>query len=486
MSWTQTRRRMWISNVGETAICSSIAWEAKPSPPILTPYPKPHTPPHHTGHVSTTTSSSMKPKPKLSPEPRILRSHEASVQAVAFLGSSGTSNDEEPPLLVTGDADGHVKLWDLGACRPRISWMPQQHSASPLSMPQSTPSTMKGVLSLHALEQGRQLLTQLRGGTVSLWDMGDEGGQPRPVRSWATGSFHFCKVSVGGNSSTTASATPQQHHHQQRRLLLAPTAESEQFQLWDMREGKHPVHTFAPSGPENRGLCMCLRLVLPTTFDGEGEGAVGGAAASAASAAAGEGFALAVYEDGSLCAWDLRRVHGASFSSSSGSSSSSSSSRRSSSAAAFSVKLTEKETPLALDIGPSGSRGVLGAAGCELVLFDLELAQHRCTKKKSILLKHPGVGAVKVRRDEKLFATGGWDHRVRLFRWQDGVPLAVLRGHSESVNSLAFSSDLSTLVSGGKDAKVASWEGLYPPTKPPLREEGQAEYFRRGTNQEKK
>ncbi|GAB5035506.1 guanine nucleotide-binding protein subunit beta-like protein 1 homolog [Nannochloropsis oceanica] len=395
----------------------------------------------------------MMPKPKPSPEPRILRGHEASVQAVSFLGSSGSSNDGEPPLLVTGDADGHVKLWDLGACRPRISWMPQQYSAPSLCMAPPTLSSMKGVLSLHALEQGRQLLTQLRGGTISLWDMGEYGGQPRPVRSWATGSFHFCKVSVGGNVSATASATPQQHH--QQRLLLAPTAESEQFQLWDMRDGTRPAHTFAPSEPENRGLCMCLRLVLPTTSVGEGDGAGGGAAA-------GEGFALAVYEDGSLCGWDLRRCC-TSFTSSSCSSSSS----RSGSTAAFSVKLTEKETPVALDIGPSGNRGILGAAGCELVLFDLELAQHRCTKNKSLSLKHPGVGAVVVRSDEKLFATGGWDHRVRIFRWQDGAPLAVLRGHSESVNSLAFSSDMSTLVSVGKDARVASWEGLYPPTIPP-------------------
>ena len=375
------------------------------------------------------------------------------MQAVAFLcSSSGSTDDEEEPLLVTGDADGHVKLWDLGACRPRMSWTPPQYAASPLSMAPPTPSTMKGVLSLHALDQGRQLLTQLRGGTISLWDMGDEGGQPRPVRSWATGSFHFCKVSVGGNN-TTPGAT-----QQQQQLLLAPTAESEQFQLWDMREGTRPVYTFAASGPENRGLCMCLRLVLPTAAaGGEGEDA-------AAAAAAGEGFALAVYEDGSLHGWDLRRLGGASSSSSSTTTSSSSGA-----AAAFSVKLTEKETPLALDIGPSGRRGVLGAAGCEIVLFDLDLAQHRCTKNKSLTLKHPGVGEVKVRRDEKLFVTGGWDHRVRLFRWQDGAPLAVLKGHSESVNSLAFSPDLSTLVSGGKDARVALWEDLYPPA-PPLRE----------------
>ncbi len=352
------------------------------------------------------------------PEPIVLRAHEDSVQALAFLDDRSST---EEARLVSGDAAGHVKLWDLGACRPRASWAPPQFDAG--TGVASTSSHMKGVLSLHALHHGRQLVTQLRGGTVTLWDMGDGGGgTPTPIRSLATGSFHFCKVALGSWGGGGAAA----------QQLLAPTAESEQFQLWDVRQGTRPAHTFATPGTEDRGLCMCLYLL-------------GGTADVPCT------HALAMYEDGTLHGWDLRSL-------------ASSAPSASSSSPAFSAKLLDKDTPLALDLGLSGKRGVVSASGTELVLFDLDVAAHECVKRQSVTLKHPGVGEVKVRADEKLFATGGWDHRVRLFRWQDGAPLAVLKSHGESVNALAFSPDMHTLASGGKDARVALWEGLYPPT----------------------
>lgn len=380
-----------------------------------------------------TSTKAAKPPP----EPFILRGHEAGVQALAFLcenhGTTSEQRSDDFSLLASGDADGHVKLWDMGACRPCMSWIPARAAAQVTSASPS-PATMKGVLSLHAFNQGRSLLTQVRGGTVSLWDLGNCGGTPQSLRSWATGSFHFCKVSVGevGDADRT-------------QLLLAPTVESEQFQLWDMREGSRPVISFTPPGPQNRGLCMCLKLLLSGTRGAEDSNA-------------GMGHALAVFEDGSLHGWDLRMLatnDRDSFKYGTGD------------VAAFSVKLAQKETPLCLDVAPSRRRGILGAAGADLVTFDLDLALHHCQVRQCIALKHPGVGDVKIREDEGLWAVGGWDHRVRFFRWQDGAPLAVLRGHGASVNALTFSPGLKTLVSGGKDARIALWEKVFPPLPPP-------------------
>ena len=93
-------------------------------------------------------------------------------------------------------------------------------------------------------------------------------------------------------------------------------------------------------------------------------------------------------------------------------------------------------------------------------------------------LSRPGVADVKIRPDEKLFASGGWDHRVRAFQLRSasgstkrvGSPLAVLKCHAESVQCLAFPPltedggvvGRMPLASGGKDARIALWD-LYPP-----------------------
>lgn len=151
----------------------------------------------------------------------------------------------------------------------------------------------------------------------------------------------------------------------------------------------------------------------------------------------------------------------------------------------------------------------MGSAGSELVVFGLDLAQvglsshlwthvdalvswigscvcvtciasshttththikqHRLQEETRLTLPRPGAADVKIRPDEKLFAVGGWDHRVRAFslgtKKKGGkcTPLAVLQCHAESVQALAFAgAGGMPLASGGKDARIALWD-LYPP-----------------------
>jgi WD40 repeat protein len=92
-------------------------------------------------------------------------------------------------------------------------------------------------------------------------------------------------------------------------------------------------------------------------------------------------------------------------------------------------------------------------------------------EEKRVTLSRPGVAEAKIRPDEKIFATAGWDRRVRAFRFggkSPGGALAVLKCHAESVQALAFArpgagNESSLLASGGKDARIALWE-LYPPS----------------------
>ena len=221
------------------------------------------------------------------------------------------------------DSDGIVKLWDLASCRPRLSF------PTPTGpRPTAGAAPLKGVLSLHPLHGGRQLLTHQRGGVITAWDVGDGGGGEarslgNPIH---TGAYHFCKAAFPSSSTTSNS------HPQGSVLLLAPLADAGTFGLWDTRVdaggggsgsgSSRPVLTFeappvdsssggtsglaAMAGGGGRGLCMALRLLLEED-DVDGDGSDGGAGAGTGTGAIRGGYALAAYEDGSLHAFDLRR-----------------------------------------------------------------------------------------------------------------------------------------------------------------------------------
>ena len=74
----------------------------------------------------------------------------------------------------------------------------------------------------------------------------------------------------------------------------------------------------------------------------------------------------------------------------------------------------------------------------------------------------PGVGQCRFRPgDGRIFAVGGWDKRVRIFdRAAAPRPLAILRGHTESVQAIDWSPDAAKsglLASGSSDGWVYIW-----------------------------
>lgn len=66
---------------------------------------------------------------------------------------------------------------------------------------------------------------------------------------------------------------------------------------------------------------------------------------------------------------------------------------------------------------------------------------------KSVQTKHAGQQGLTVRSDGKLFATAGWDGRVRVYSTKTMRELAVLKWHKQGCYALAFA-DLSVSVSG--------------------------------------
>lgn len=70
----------------------------------------------------------------------------------------------------------------------------------------------------------------------------------------------------------------------------------------------------------------------------------------------------------------------------------------------------------------------------------------------------PGVACCKFRNDGRIFATGGWDRRIRVFS-RSGKSLAILKGHSDSVTCLDWNPWIHhMLATGSADSRISLWD----------------------------
>jgi len=71
-----------------------------------------------------------------------------------------------------------------------------------------------------------------------------------------------------------------------------------------------------------------------------------------------------------------------------------------------------------------------------------------------------GVSICRFRPDGRIYAVGGWDHRLRLFSRTSSKPLAILRGHEESVTAVDWAKDAASsglLATGAGDGRICVW-----------------------------
>ncbi|ODQ55322.1 WD40 repeat-like protein [Saitoella complicata NRRL Y-17804] len=76
---------------------------------------------------------------------------------------------------------------------------------------------------------------------------------------------------------------------------------------------------------------------------------------------------------------------------------------------------------------------------------------------------HSGLQALDIRDDGEIFATGGWDGKIRIWRRKGKEPkqLAVLKWHKESIYAVAFGrggQGKNWVGVGSKDGKISLWE----------------------------
>eukprot|EP01119_Soliformovum_irregulare_P021506 TRINITY_DN7173_c0_g1_i1.p1 TRINITY_DN7173_c0_g1~~TRINITY_DN7173_c0_g1_i1.p1 ORF type:complete len:164 (-),score=38.26 TRINITY_DN7173_c0_g1_i1:52-543(-) len=115
------------------------------------------------------------------------------------------------------------------------------------------------------------------------------------------------------------------------------------------------------------------------------------------------------------------------------------------------------EPALSLDLNNDRSMGISSSAGNKIVVFEIDWSLNAIRVVKELEVNKGGISEVRYRHDNKIFASAGWDHRVRIYHSTKLTPLAILKWHTATLNAIDFCRDTNLLASAGKDSSIAIW-----------------------------
>ncbi|KAH9568394.1 hypothetical protein CY35_03G074600 [Sphagnum magellanicum] len=336
------------------------------------------------------------------PDPEaVLRGHRAAVNVVTFHSPSGT--------LLSGDADGELKIWDLRRHRPL--------SSSRVHTPAA------GVIGISAAGASNKILSQGRDGTVKCWQLTESTLSRQPLLTIKTDSYNFCKLSLSESatmSSESEAIVGNTEIGSGAAVIAIAGKEPSIIEMWDIGSGKCvqklPQEHLGPS----TGMCMSLQMCPWLDKDGLWT-------------------LVAGYEDGTMMVWDIRHA-----------------------AAPLIQARLHDEPVLSIAIDRIGAGGVSGSADGNLMFFFFDYQENTFVVKKKVE-GQAGIGDIAIRGDDKLVATAGWDHRVRIYDYKRRKPLAILKYHTETVTGVTFREDMKWMATSSRDSTIALWS-LYPPS----------------------
>lgn len=309
--------------------------------------------------------------------------------------------------VVTGDAKGCLRVWDL-------------HTRRVKKIRESAHTGEFGILNVVSFEQDGKdfVVSQGRDGTVRCWLA------PELELAWSTetNSFGFCKISLN------------------LTLFASPFGEDGELGLWSLQDGS-PVQTIVtidlldhyldhgaqPKDVTQRdaslGICMAIELKDDVLF--------------------------VLFESASLGVFDLRAgmwsidvsLHG----------------------------LTEN-VPIAMTMVPMSeqkSHRFLGAAvgaDPELTPFYIDMEKRKSKKLKvsaplrpstSLASSRAGASDLVASMELDLVAVACWDGTIRVFKWSTLAPDRVFRQHKGAVHSVCMSKTGRLLAAAGEDGNVS-------------------------------
>lgn len=122
-----------------------------------------------------------------------------------------------------------------------------------------------------------------------------------------------------------------------------------------------------------------------------------------------------------------------------------------------------KENPICISFDSVSQLGMIGTPSEKVYIFHID-SDLKVNLVKEVCITNPGLASCIARPDGKIFVTGGWDDRIRLFSSKKMKPLAVLLYHRKTVECLAYSPTRVNyfdcdylLAAGSSDMSVSLW-----------------------------
>jgi len=220
------------------------------------------------------------------------------------------------------------------------------------------------------------------------------------VVAFNTGAVTFCKAFFDFSNNNFGD-----------KITVCPDTDVSVVSVWNLNT-KEKIMSFNPAEHE-RNLGMCMGVTINEVD--------------------GISYLTTCYEDGGIYVWDVRQ-----------------------NAILFGEKLQD-DPVICMTFNKDITQGVCGGASNLINFFTISFKESILTKTKEIKLTNKGINDLKIRQDQKILASGGWDSKIRIFSWKSKKQKAILNFHSQSISTLAFPSTNNPLIAGSKDNRITSW-----------------------------
>ncbi|KAF2721546.1 WD40 repeat-like protein [Polychaeton citri CBS 116435] len=359
---------------------------------------------------SATASMAQKPVPQPS---YILRGHNAQVHAATFM--------QQNSRLLTGDAGGWVVVWNLAIKRPVAVWKAHSNSILGIAAWGDDKVLTHGRdnrLNAWTFPAGTTEERPALSTTLPIDDSVSERPRPKLLHSLDVSTLNFCSFATcqSGHQKATDSQPPSHS--------LGDTSTSSEDEILVAVPGIQDGMINVTALPSERRVATLPPLatkaspsddapVRSVAADGNGAGMV---------MAIGLHFhkerlqVLAGYENGEVALWHHE-------------------SRTKSWTAIYRSK-PHSQPVLSLDY--ASDRDVWFTSSADAIIARHPLNPYGDTVEKAMQTRHAGQQSLHLRRDGHIFATAGWDGKVRVYSVTSLNELAVLKWHKEGCYAVAF------------------------------------------------